>query len=149
LGMLGTHDSFSFFNLPSFIVVLCGGTLWHLWRFLECIIYIILEFIPSATLLYSFTTTVIISAFTYMYTRFFHHIHPPTTFPHYLPAPTTTNIPPLSRTCSALLLSDFSEKKRKQIKRKTWHFCLFAIKVVTQVVSLWYFHVYICYTHSG
>jgi hypothetical protein len=30
----------------SFIVVLGGDTLWHLQRFLQCINYIILEFIP-------------------------------------------------------------------------------------------------------
>jgi hypothetical protein len=32
--------------------------------------------------------------------------------------------------------------RRKKRKRKTWYFSLFEIKVTTQRVSLWYFHVY-------
>jgi hypothetical protein len=36
---------------PFFIVVLGGGTLWHLQKFLKCIKYILLEFTP---LLFSF-----------------------------------------------------------------------------------------------
>jgi hypothetical protein len=35
-----------------FIVVLGGGTLWHLQKFLQCITYIILEFIPSTAVPY-------------------------------------------------------------------------------------------------
>jgi hypothetical protein len=31
--------------------------------------------------------------------------------------------------------------RRENIKGKTWHFCLFEIKVATQGVLLWYFHV--------
>jgi hypothetical protein len=37
---------------PPLIVVLGGGTLWHLQRFLQCINYVILEFISSTTPLY-------------------------------------------------------------------------------------------------
>jgi hypothetical protein len=48
--------------------------------------------------------------------------------------------PLLDRICFALLLSDFVEEKRK------WYFCLFEIKVATQGVSLWHFHVCICNT---
>jgi hypothetical protein len=32
-------------------------------------------------------------------------------------------------------------------KKKKWHFCLF--KITTQGVSLWYFHVYMCYNPIG
>jgi hypothetical protein len=35
-----------------FMVVLCGGTLWHLQRHLQCINCIILEFTPSTSALY-------------------------------------------------------------------------------------------------
>jgi hypothetical protein len=45
--------------------------------------------------------------------------------------------PPLDRIRSTLLFTDFVEEKQK-----TQHFCLFEIKVATQGVSLWYFHVY-------
>jgi hypothetical protein len=60
-----------------------------------------------------------------------YHIHPSTSFPPISPLllPST-----LGRTCSALLLSNFVEEKRK------WHFCLF--KIGTQGVSLWHFHVF-------
>jgi hypothetical protein len=35
------------------------------------------------------------------------------------------------------------EEKRERRKWKACHFCLFEIKVATQGVSLWYFHIYI------
>jgi hypothetical protein len=47
----------------------------------------------------------------------------PTPAPHHHPYPTGANLPPLSRTCSALLFSNFAEEKREKRKRKTWHFC--------------------------
>jgi hypothetical protein len=61
--------------------MLGGGTLWHSQRFLQCIKYIILEFIPSTTLLYlpppipGMVSTGIIFAFTYMCTHFLYHIN--------------------------------------------------------------------------
>jgi hypothetical protein len=80
-----------------------------------------------------------------MRTRFLHHIHPPTPLPHHLPSFHWCQPSPLGRTCSILLFSDFVEEKREKIKRKTWHFSLFEIKVATQGDSLWYFHVYMYY----
>jgi hypothetical protein len=71
-------------------------------------------------------------------------IYPPTTCFYHLPLPTGTNPPPWGRTCSALLLSDFVAEKRKNSDI----FCLFEIKVATQGVSLFYFHVYIYYNPS-
>jgi hypothetical protein len=47
--VLTTTEANLFF---SFIVGLCGGTLWHLQRFLQSSKYVILEFTPSITLLY-------------------------------------------------------------------------------------------------
>jgi hypothetical protein len=38
--------------------------------------------------------------------------------------------------------------RRKKNKRKKWHFCLFKIKIATQGVSLWQFHVYMYYNPS-
>jgi hypothetical protein len=74
----------------SFIVVLGGGTLWHLQRFLQCIKYSILEFTPYTSLLHSpssipgTVSTSIIFAFTYMFTYYLHHIHPSVLFPCHL-----------------------------------------------------------------
>jgi hypothetical protein len=80
----------------SFVLVLGGGTLWHLQMFLQSIKYIILVFTPSTTLLYSpppsltsgVVSTGIVFAFTYTCTHFLQHTHPPIPFPHHL-SPTT------------------------------------------------------------
>jgi hypothetical protein len=55
-------------------------------------------------------STGIIFPFTYTCTQ--HYIYPPISFPHLFPLPTGTNYPP-RRTCSALLFSDFVNKKQK------------------------------------
>jgi hypothetical protein len=75
-----------------------------------------------------------------MCTQYLHYIHPPTFFLHLLPWLTVTNSPsllpqtwPVMPSCSLILWK----------KEKKWHFCLF--KIVTQGVSLWYFHVYMDY----
>jgi hypothetical protein len=49
-------------------------------------------------------------------TKFLHHIHPPTPFPHILCNLTGTNSP--DKSYSAHLFSKFVKKKKK------WHFCL-------------------------
>jgi hypothetical protein len=134
----------STFFCPLFIVVLGGGTLWHLWRFLQCIKYITLEFTPSTIFLYPFPpipgilSTGIFVAFTYFCTQL-HHIYSPNPFPHHLPlslvSPNTARPFPPS----------YSQILKKKREKKTWHFCLFEIKVATQGISLCYFHVYMCY----
>jgi hypothetical protein len=78
-----------------------------------------------------------------MYTHFLHCIHPPTPFTRHLSTPPGASPPPtLGRTCSALLFTNFVEEEREKIKWKIWHFSLFEIKVATQEVSVWYFHLY-------
>jgi hypothetical protein len=75
-----------FFNIV-FIVVLGGGTLWHLQNFLQCIEYIIFEFIPSKALLYALPPPIprIVSAginfaFPYIHIQFLYHIPLPIPF---------------------------------------------------------------------
>jgi hypothetical protein len=67
-----------------------------------------------------------------MCTQFLHHIHPSTTFLRHLPLHTGAN--PSSKTCSALLFSDFVEEKRRKKKKKMTF--LLVIKVTTQEVLL-------------
>jgi hypothetical protein len=75
--------------------------------------------------------------FKYIYTWYLHHIHPPMSFPHFLPSPTATN--PLDRICFTFLLSNI-------IKDEIMNFFLF--KMAIQGVSLWHFHVYVCYNFN-
>jgi hypothetical protein len=85
----------------------------------------------------------------YMYVyNFLACIHPPIPFPTTSPLPMVPTIPswagPLLS--SYFLISQKRKEKRVKKKRKTWHFCLFEIKVAIQGASLWYFHIYMCYT---
>jgi hypothetical protein len=59
------------------------------------------------------------------------------------------SIPPHHRTCSALLSSDLLGEKTLEIKRKTWYFCFFEIKMATPGVSLCYFHACMYYNPIG
>jgi hypothetical protein len=51
--LMARDGEYFFFFFPS-IVVLGGGTLWHLHRFLQRIKYIILEFTPSTGVFWPF-----------------------------------------------------------------------------------------------
>jgi hypothetical protein len=89
----------SFFCIISFIVVLGGGTLWHLQKFLQSIKYIAIEFTPSTVFHYLSLHSLNsfgryhFSVYIYVYT-ILHHIHPLSPFPP-------------GRTCFALRFSDF------------------------------------------
>jgi hypothetical protein len=76
--------------------------------------YIILEFNPSIILLYPFSSlsTDIICPFISMCTHYFHHIHPPSPFPHLLYSHWyQTRAGPVPPSCSPIL---FKEKRRKK-----------------------------------
>jgi hypothetical protein len=81
----------------------------------------------------------IIFAFTYMFTHFLYRIHPPTLFS---PTPwyhrVVDTLPPQDLFCPPVVWFCRIKKKR----RKKWYFYLFEIRVATQGVSLWYFHVF-------
>jgi hypothetical protein len=103
-------ECFSKFYL-FFIVVLSGGTFWHLWKFLKMyqIYHIWIHPLYHSPLSYhspipGIVSTGIIFAFTYMYTHFLDHIYLPTPCPHHLLLLTGTNpLPPSGRTSSILL----------------------------------------------
>jgi hypothetical protein len=88
--------SFSFWWLINFsLIVLGGGPLRHLQRFLQYINYTVFEFISSTVPLplisspqiHGIVKTGITIAFTCMCTHFLHCIYPPNSFLHYLPTP--------------------------------------------------------------
>jgi hypothetical protein len=79
-----------------------------------------------------------IVAFTYMCTHYLHWVL--TLFPF----PTTSSLPLVPTSHSALLFSNFVEEKRLKIKRKTC-FCYFEIRVATQGVSLCYVRAHMYY----
>jgi hypothetical protein len=124
----------------SFIVVLCGGTLWYLQRFLKCIKYIMFEFTPSTSLLYPplpliprLVSTCTILAFIHVWTHFFAPYSP-----YYPFASWAGPVPP-----SYYLI--FLRKKREKVERKTLNFCLFEIKVATGSFLVIFPYVYMDY----
>jgi hypothetical protein len=122
-----------------------GDTLWHLQRFLQCIYSLLLpfSFIPPP-LIPGVVSTGIIFAFTYMHRHFctiFTLLNP---FPNTSPLPQVPVFlpeqdlfcPPVLQFCRIIKIK-LKWKRRKMIKWKTWHFCLFEIKVATHGISLW------------
>jgi hypothetical protein len=80
------------------------------------------------------------------------YIHMYTVFAHYSLS-YLLSLPPPPPTCAKSGKDLFCSPvlqfcRREKMKRKTWHFCYFEIKIATQGVSLWYFHAYMCYTHN-
>jgi hypothetical protein len=92
------HDTVTpYLFLFAFIVVVGEGKLWHLWRFLQCIKYIISESSPFTALLYPgpipgiFSTTIIFALHLYEYvSKILDHIQPSIPFSHHFPHPTVT-----------------------------------------------------------
>jgi hypothetical protein len=101
-------------------IIVVSGVHWHIYKVsynVSNISYLnspppLLSFI-SPPLIPETVSTDVVFAFTYMYTHYLHHVHPPTLFPAPSPPPAT----PPGRTCSALLFSDFCRRKNIKYKR--------------------------------
>jgi hypothetical protein len=131
----GGNSDFYFILCLIFFLYCCFGWAvhWHLQRFLQYINYFIPEFSPSVAFLYppqliqGIVTTGIIIAIICMCTYFLQCIH----------TPKPLSPIPLPSHCVGLVLPSFSPILQKwKDKRKTWHLCLFAIKVAIQGISL-------------
>jgi hypothetical protein len=112
--------------------------LYHTWiHHLHC------SSLPPSLSIHGIVTTRYHCSYMHMHTFFFALYSPSYSFATF-PLPLVSTLPtgqdlfqlPVHQSC-----------RREKIKRKTWHFCLFEIKVAIQGVSLWYFHLYKCYTN--
>jgi hypothetical protein len=124
---IGSSKCLLYIDMFFKIVVLGGGTLLHccIVRFLQCINYIILEFTPSSTSLYSPSADSWNSFNRYYFCIYMHvymcfalySLYYPFSIP--LALSQWCQSSPLSRICSVLLFSDLQKKKTEKIKRKT------------------------------
>jgi hypothetical protein len=114
-------------------------TLWHFKRFLKCIKYIIFGFTPPLLSLSPFPHSW--NSFSRYHFCIYMHVY--TFFVAYSPSYPLSSLPqplllvpalpPVQDLVSPPVLQFCRREKRK---RKTWQFCLFETKVVTQGVSL-------------
>jgi hypothetical protein len=127
------HGLIIFFELSCYCCT--GGTLWHLQKFLQCILVIFTPpsfcFIHPSPFLEQ-SQQVSLFHFFKLSIQYFYHIHPPSPFPYIFPHLSGIN----SQTGLVLLYCSSFLKRR--------YFCLF--KIAIQGVSLCHVQVYTYYT---
>jgi hypothetical protein len=108
------------------------------------VLYQILSYLNSSPLLFSFIPSSPNSWNSFNRYHFCIYIHVYSFFSLYSPSYPFSRSPcSASHWCQPSTMGTIWLQlfRRRKIKRKTWHFSLFEIKVATQGVCLWYFHV--------